>query len=254
MSVKVAALVFPQATIPRTKDGESGTCLVCKGAKVVGQYRRRCADCLGTGKRYKACPNCGGTGTRVWRIVCPTCKGVSVINHADAMTSGLGGTGEVPVKDAVAVEACTQCDEKGKITKKIVCEICERGWNHKKMIPELFCAGNAVRFVKAVSQHANVVPPIARTVRANTKKRFPGSARCATATKTSRHWNARKRKRGRKSERDNNAGPITGRARGALERVFRCGIGTVRAQRFPDGAHRYRIARHAEKAVLPFCV
>ena len=110
----------------------SGTCLVCKGAKVVGQYRRRCADCLGTGERYKACPNCGGTGTRVWRIVCPTCKGVSVINHADAMTSGLGGTGEVPVKDAVAVEACTQCDEKGKITKKIVCEICERGWNHKK--------------------------------------------------------------------------------------------------------------------------
>ncbi|HPO38048.1 MAG TPA: hypothetical protein PL176_08570 [Kiritimatiellia bacterium] len=45
---------------------------------------------------------------------------------------GQSGGGSAPVAGTAAVEACTQCDEKGNVSHKTVCEVCERGWNHRK--------------------------------------------------------------------------------------------------------------------------
>lgn len=95
-----------------------------------------CRGCGGTGMRrdtlFVACETCGGTGVKVTRVLCPTCKGASVVKRADAMLAGRDGAGGVSATDTVAVGACTQCDDKGKSSRRIVCGICERGWNHQK--------------------------------------------------------------------------------------------------------------------------
>jgi hypothetical protein len=46
--------------------------------------------------------------------------------------AGDGGGSGTSAADTVAVGACTQCDDKGNLSRKIVCEVCDHGWNHKK--------------------------------------------------------------------------------------------------------------------------
>lgn len=92
-----------------------------------------CRTCRGTGVKsttnWLPCGNCDGTGTSVSKVACHTCKGASVLNGLDETTTA-GGT--VTTTSNIAVETCTQCDEKGNASRKIVCEFCTKGWNHAK--------------------------------------------------------------------------------------------------------------------------
>lgn len=119
-----------------------GRCSTCNGSGRVGQYRRPCTYCLGTGERHMACPPCEGTGTKKTRTLCPRCKGGSVVNAAAVGTVTGGGEGNTPAANNVAVEACTQCDEKGNVTTTIKCKICDHGWNHKKNAAGVYVCRN----------------------------------------------------------------------------------------------------------------
>lgn len=138
------------------------TCIACNGrGKVANEKTTTCRACFGSGKRthgkrdggrfqgtfcracggtgtyndknLMACGTCGGSGTKVSRVICPTCKGASALNSTGGTeASGPVSGGTVPVAGTMTVGACTQCNEKGKVSKKIVCDVCDNGWNHRK--------------------------------------------------------------------------------------------------------------------------
>ena len=110
-------------------------CPACNGNGRVGQFRKPCTACLGSGRAYTACLICEGTGIKVSRVLCPTCKGasaVSGIRGATVETDRGDNRDGKSVVDTVAVQACTQCDAKGNFSKKVTCEVCDHGWNHQK--------------------------------------------------------------------------------------------------------------------------
>lgn len=114
----------------------SGTGKQTYGKREGGQYQGTfCRACRGTGldstTSWLPCGNCDGTGTKVSKVACHTCKGASVLNSLDG---GEKTGGNVSTTSNIAVETCTQCDEKGNVssTNKIVCEVCDKGWNHDK--------------------------------------------------------------------------------------------------------------------------
>ena len=119
---------------------KTSQCPMCSGTgkqthskREGGRYQGTfCRACRGTGvdrtTSWLPCGGCNGTGTKVSKIVCPTCKGASVLNGLGETTAGAA----VTATSCVAVETCTQCDEKGNVSRKIVCEVCEKGWNHEK--------------------------------------------------------------------------------------------------------------------------
>ena len=132
------------------------TCKECNGkGKIANTKTSKCTTCSGTGKqthskreggkyqgtfcrscrgigvdsttRWVPCGKCNGTGTKVTKVVCPTCKGASVLNGIDEKTAG--GT---ITTTSIAIETCTLCDEKGNVSRKMMCEVCDKGWNHEK--------------------------------------------------------------------------------------------------------------------------
>ena len=119
---------------------KTSKCFKCNGTgrqtnskREGGQYQGTyCRACRGPGETsttsWLPCGMCSGTGTKVSKVVCPACKGASVLN-------GIGGTtpeGAGATTSNIVVETCTLCDEKGIMSHKIVCEICDKGWNHEK--------------------------------------------------------------------------------------------------------------------------
>jgi len=136
------------------------TCKGCSGtAKIAKTLTSMCPNCSGSGKqtvskregglyqgtfcrvcrgtgvdsttKWSWCTQCSGAGIQVLKVVCPSCKGASVLNSLDQTTTGSVVT---PTVNLIAVETCKQCDTKGNLssTITIVCENCEKGWNHLK--------------------------------------------------------------------------------------------------------------------------
>ena len=133
------------------------TCKECNGrGKINNTKTDNCSKCSGTGKQtyskreggrhqgtfcracrgtgavnstsWLPCGTCNATGAKVSKVVCRTCKGASVLNSLGETTVvGAGST-----TSRVPVEPCTQCDEKGNVSRKMACEVCDQGWNHEK--------------------------------------------------------------------------------------------------------------------------
>ena len=125
----------------KTANTKESPCPRCRGSGRSDRTRYQgtfCRGCNGSGVRsdssFVTCEACGGTGVTVSRILCPTCKGSSAVNGMGvaAEGGGVGGTGDTPSVDTVAVGACTRCDAKGNISYKVECKICDHGWNHLK--------------------------------------------------------------------------------------------------------------------------
>jgi len=119
---------------------QTSKCLRCNGAGKQTYSKREgglhqgtfCRACRGAGVNsttgWLPCGNCNATGANVSKITCHACKGASVLNGLDGATADAA----VTTPRGVAVEACKQCDEKGNVSSKTVCEICTKGWNHEK--------------------------------------------------------------------------------------------------------------------------
>lgn len=137
------------------------TCSVCKGSgKTANTKTEMCSACNGTGKKtfskreggryqgtfcrqcsgsghrssttYEPCGACGGKGVIITRVPCPMCKGAAAINSADRTLGVSANGGGTSVAAKVDVLTCTHCDEKGRVSHKVACEICDHGWNHRK--------------------------------------------------------------------------------------------------------------------------
>lgn len=131
---KASGKVFPPQVPCQACNGQGyKTSSAYRGTTGTYSHSRvKCRTCRGTGMYQPPkvpCPACNGQGKFVKRILCPRCKGASAVGKMNTEVPLQSGETSV---NMVSIEKCTKCDANGNIVDKIVCEICNHGWNHKK--------------------------------------------------------------------------------------------------------------------------
>lgn len=107
-----------------------------RGMSVSGAKGTFCRNCNGAGKIKSGglvvCTSCGGKGSWVKWIVCPACKGSS--RPGGKPSSGAMSSADLSQQavNTVAVTRCDKCDKNGNVRNTVVCEMCEKGFNHLK--------------------------------------------------------------------------------------------------------------------------
>lgn len=114
------------------------------GSSVYGAHKTGsfCRPCRGTGHVVTSstvpCESCGGQGVIVSRVSCPKCGGrsggtqVASSPSSDMPAASTAGSVASSVQTA-KIETCTLCGPNGSVEKTTVCELCEKGYCHKKI-------------------------------------------------------------------------------------------------------------------------